>query len=43
MCELALAQVNSDRVEAACRSSDLFEKRRALLADWAAHVASTGR
>ena len=29
-CELALAHVNSDRVEAAYRRSDLFERRRAL-------------
>ena len=30
VCELALAHVNSDRVEAAYRRSDLFEKRRQL-------------
>ena len=30
VCELALAHVNSDRVEAAYRRSDLFEKRRDL-------------
>ena len=35
VCELALAHVNRDRVEAAYRRSDLFEKRRALMADWA--------
>ena len=28
-CELALAHVNRDRVEAAYRRNDLFEKRRA--------------
>ena len=39
VCELALAHVNGDRVEAAYRRSDLFEKRRALMADWAAYVA----
>ena len=39
VCELALAHVNSDRVEAAYRRSDLFEKRRALMNDWAAYVA----
>ena len=38
VCELALAQVNRDRVEAAYRRSDLFEKRRKLMADWAAYV-----
>ena len=39
VCELALAHVNSDRVEAAYRRSDLFEKRRILMADWAAYIA----
>ena len=39
VCELALAHVNRDRVEAAYRRSDLFEKRRALMADWAAYIA----
>ena len=39
VCELALAHVNSDRVEAAYRRGDLFERRRRLMADWAAHVA----
>ena len=39
VCELALAHVNRDRVEAAYRRSDLFEKRRGLMADWAAYVA----
>ena len=39
VCELALAHVNSDRVEAAYRRTDLFEKRRVLMADWAAYVA----
>ena len=38
VCELALAHVNSDRVEAAYRRSDLFEKRRSLMEDWAAYV-----
>ena len=32
VCELALAHVISDRVEAAYRRSDLFEKRRDLMA-----------
>ena len=39
VCELALAHVNSDRVEAAYRRSDLFERRRELMADWADYVA----
>ena len=39
VCELALAQVNSDRVEAAYRRSDLFEKRRDLMAAWAKYIA----
>ena len=38
VCELALAHVNNDRVEAAYRRTDLFEKRRRLMADWAAYV-----
>ena len=38
VCELALAHVNRDRVEAAYRRSDLFERRRGLMADWAAYV-----
>ena len=39
VCELALAHVNTDRVEAAYRRSDLFDRRRVLMADWAAYVA----
>ena len=39
VCELALAHVNSDRVEAAYRRSDLFDRRRVLMHDWAAYVA----
>ena len=38
VCELALAHVNSDRVEAAYRRSDLFERRRELMTDWADYV-----
>ncbi len=41
VCEIALAHVNSDRVEAAYRRSDLFEKRRCLMRDWAAYIADT--
>ncbi len=39
VCELALAHVNGDRVEAVYRRTDLFEKRRVLMAEWAAYVA----
>ena len=39
VCELALAHVNSDRVEAAYRRTDLFDRRRVLMNDWAAYVA----
>ena len=39
VCELALAHVNGNRVEAAYRRTDLFERRRVLMADWAAYVA----
>ena len=35
VCELALAHVNSDRVEAAYQRSDLFEQRRNLMKAWA--------
>ena len=38
VCELALAHVNSDRVEAAYRRSDLFERRRDLMAAWARYL-----
>lgn len=37
--EAALAHTVGDRVEAAYRRSDLFDKRRALMAQWAAHCA----
>ena len=39
VCELALAHVNSDRVEVAYRRTDLFERRRVLMQEWAAYVA----
>ena len=39
VCELALAHVNRDRVEAAYRRSDLFERRRELMEQWAAFLA----
>lgn len=38
VCELALAHINSVRVEVAYRRSDLFEKRRDLKATWAHYV-----
>ena len=38
VCELALAHANSDRVEAAYRRSDLFERRRQLMDDWATYL-----
>jgi len=39
VCELALAHVNTDRVEAAYRRTDLFDRRPRLMVDWAAYVA----
>ena len=41
VCELALAHVNRDRVEAAYRRSDLFERRRTLMQQWADYLAAT--
>lgn len=38
VCEMALAHAVGDKVEAAYRRGDLFEKRRALMNDWAAFV-----
>ena len=40
VCELALAHVNKDRVEAAYQRSDLFEKRQALMQAWAHYVSA---
>lgn len=37
VCEMALAHVVGDKVEAAYRRGDLFEKRRRLALDWAKH------
>ena len=34
LCELSLAHVNRNRVEAAYQRSDLLEKRRGLMVDW---------
>jgi integrase len=35
VCEMALAHAISDKVEAAYRRGDLFEKRRSMMLDWA--------
>ena len=40
VCELALAHVNTNAIEAAYRRTDLFERRRALMEQWATVVAS---
>ena len=37
--EAALAHVVQDRVEAAYRRTDLFERRRRLMNDWVAYLA----
>ena len=34
---MALAHAVGDKVEAAYRRGDLFDKRRRLMADWAGH------
>jgi len=39
MAEMALAHTIGDKVEAAYRRGDMFEKRRRLMADWAAFCA----
>ena len=39
VCELALAHGNSDRVEAAYRRTDLFERRRELMEEWSGLLA----
>lgn len=41
--EMALAHVVSDKVEAAYRRGDLFEKRRRLMEDWGKFCATAGR
>ncbi len=40
VCELALAQVNGDRLEAAYRRTELFERRRTLMQQWADYIAA---
>ena len=37
--ESALAQVEKNKVEAAYRRTDLFERRRRLMEDWACYLA----
>lgn len=39
--EMALAHTIGDKVEAAYRRGDLFEKRRAMMAEWAHYCAQT--
>ena len=41
--EAALAHVVQNKVEAAYARSDLFERRRRLMDDWAAYLAATRR
>lgn len=42
VCEAALAHTIGNRVEAAYRRGDLFEKRARLMADWSSFCASSG-
>ena len=39
VCELALAHVNTNRIGAAYRRTDMFEQRRVLMDQWAAFLA----
>jgi integrase len=41
VCEMALAHAVGDKVEAAYRRGDLFEKRRRLMTEWAKHCENT--
>lgn len=41
VCELALAHTVKDKVEAAYRRTDLFERRRDLMKDWAEFAATS--
>lgn len=41
--EAALAHVKSDKVEAAYARSDLFNKRRLLMEEWAAYLSADRR
>lgn len=38
VCEMALAHTIGDKVEAAYRRGDLFDKRRQMMSDWAAFI-----
>ena len=40
VCELALAHVNSNRVERAYRRTDLFERRRQLMEEWSRFLST---
>jgi hypothetical protein len=40
--EMALAHTVGDKVEAAYRRGDLFDKRRGLMAEWAIHCSASG-
>ena len=40
VCELAMAHVNSNRVEAAYQRSDLFELQRRLMEQWAGYLTA---
>lgn len=42
VCEMALAHTVRDKIEAAYRRSDLFEKRRQLMCVWERHACPTG-
>ena len=42
VCDLALAHVNTNRVERAYRRTDLFERRRQLMEEWAGFLAGPG-
>ena len=41
VCELALAHVHTNSIEAAYRRTDLFERRRGLMEQWAAFLDAT--
>ncbi|MFI0847267.1 tyrosine-type recombinase/integrase [Mesorhizobium sp. IMUNJ 23232] len=41
MAEMALSHTVGNKVEAAYRRSDMFEKRRAMMADWAGFIGAT--
>ena len=41
--EAALAHVVQDKMDAACARSDLFERQRPLMDDWAGNLPGTGR